>query len=85
MGALQKNAPLQGPIIMDSPFGRLDDKHTAKVVGALPEMSKQVLLLVYESEMDPQTARRNLGGNLKREYEIVRVSARNSRIEVKHG
>ncbi len=28
MGALQKNAPLRGPIIMDSPFGRLDEIHT---------------------------------------------------------
>lgn len=27
IGALHKNAPLRGPIIMDSPFGRLDPIH----------------------------------------------------------
>ena len=32
MGALQRNAPLRGPIVMDSPFGRLDEDHTANVV-----------------------------------------------------
>src|SRR5690606_32635293 len=42
MGALQKNAPLRGPIVMDSPFGRLDEKHTANVVETLPKMADQV-------------------------------------------
>ena len=84
MGALQKNAPLQGPIIMDSPFGRLDNSHTTKVVEALPQMSNQVMLLVYESEMEPKIARQHLRGNLKREYEIMRQSARHSTIEVRY-
>jgi DNA sulfur modification protein DndD len=84
MGALQKNAPLQGPIIMDSPFGRLDDQHTAKVVESLPDMASQVMLLVYESEMEPRLARARLQGHLKREYRIGRITARHSTIEVCH-
>ncbi|TWW08875.1 hypothetical protein E3A20_19960 [Planctomyces bekefii] len=84
MGALQKNAPLQGPIIMDSPFGRLDDHHTTKVIDSLPDMAAQVLLLVYESEMEPRLARSRLQGQLKREYRIGRVTARHSTIEVRH-
>lgn len=84
MGALQKNAPLQGPIIMDSPFGRLDDQHTTKVVDSLPDMAAQVMLLVYESEMEPRLARSRLQGHLKREYRIGRVTARHSTIEVRH-
>lgn len=84
MGALQKNAPLQGPIIMDSPFGRLDDQHTTKVVESLPDMAFQVMLLVYESEMEPRIARERLQGNLKREYRIGRMTARHSTIEKRH-
>lgn len=84
MGALQKNAPLQGPIIMDSPFGRLDDQHTAKVIDSLPDIATQVMLLVYESEMEPRLARSRLQGHLKREYRIGRVTARHSTIEVCH-
>lgn len=81
MGALQRNAPLRGPIIMDSPFGRLDQTHTTKVVQALPSMADQVMLLVYESELDPKQARNELQGKLRKEYRIVRRSARHSDLE----
>ena len=81
MGALQRNAPLRGPIVMDSPFGRLDETHTTKVVQALPNMASQVLLLVYESELDPKDVRAQLQGKLKKEYKIGRRSARHSVIE----
>jgi len=69
---------------MDSPFGRLDDQHTTKVVDSLPDMAAQVMLLVYESEMEPRLARSRLQGHLKREYRIGRVTARHSTIEVRH-
>jgi DNA sulfur modification protein DndD len=69
---------------MDSPFGRLDDQHTTKVVESLPDMATQVMLLVYESEMEPRIARERLQGNLKREYRIGRMSARHSTIEERH-
>jgi DNA sulfur modification protein DndD len=81
MGALQKNAPLSGPIIMDSPFGRLDDMHTTKVISTLPSMAGQVMALVYESELDPMLAREQLRNNLKEEYQITRRTARHSVIE----
>lgn len=80
MGALQKNAPLQGPIIMDSPFGRLDDTHTTNVVNSLHILAKQVTLLVYERELTPQTARSILLGNLKQEYKLDRVTAKHTNI-----
>ncbi|RYG16409.1 hypothetical protein EON82_25045 [bacterium] len=84
MGALQKNAPLRGPIVMDSPFGRLDEKHTANVVETLPKMAEQVVLLVYEAEVGRARVRELLGTRLVREYELDRVSARRTNIrEVK--
>lgn len=81
MGALQRNAPLRGPLVMDSPFGRLDDRHTTKVVQALPVMADQVMLLVYESELNPTQARNDLKGLLRKEYRITRKSARHSELE----
>ena len=70
MGALQANAPLRGPIVMDTPFGRLDPKHTANVVTALPSMAEQVVLLVQEGEIDRGTVREILGAHLTREYQL---------------
>lgn len=82
MGALQQNAPLRGPIVMDSPFGRLDDGHTTNVVQALPSMAEQVVLLVYEAEVGRQRMRQLLGPNLRREYELEHVSARRTNIRL---
>lgn len=80
MGALQHNAPLRGPIVMDSPFGRLDDRHTANVIDTLPDMAEQVVLLVYEGEVGKERIREILGSRLVREYELERISARRTNI-----
>ena len=65
---------------MDSPFGRLDSAHTEKVLECLPYLSRQVILLVYESEVDRQVARERLGPALKAEYKISRRGARYSEL-----
>lgn len=75
IGALHKNAPLQGPIIMDSPFGRLDPDHKKKITSALPKLAEQVVLLIYRGEIDEQLARTVLGSDLKNEYTLVSQSA----------
>jgi DNA sulfur modification protein DndD len=80
MGALQKNAPLRGPIVMDSPFGRLDEQHTSNVVGALHRMADQVVLLVYESEVGRNRARQLLRGTLRAEFELERVNSRRTNV-----
>ena len=81
LGALQKNAPLQGPIFIDSPFGRLDTQHTRNVVSALPNMTEQVCLLVYEEELRPALAHELLKGRLRAEYRLNRVSAKHTELE----
>ncbi|WP_169711310.1 AAA family ATPase, partial [Mogibacterium pumilum] len=81
IGALHKNAPLRGPIIMDSPFGRLDPTHKSKITQALPQMSEQIVLLAYTHEIDEQFARDTLGPTLKREYRLQRYSSFNTQIE----
>ena len=81
IGALHKNAPLQGPIIMDSPFGRLDPTHKRNIVGALPGMANQVFLLVYTNEIDEQLTRESLGSALVSEKHLVRDTAMHTRVE----
>mgnify|MGYP002713147049 CR=1 FL=1 len=80
VGALQNNAPLQGPIIIDSPFGRLDTGHTTNIVRALPNMARQVMLLVYEDELPAGLARDQLMGKLKSEWSLERRSARHTEL-----
>jgi len=82
MGALQRNAPLKGPIVMDSPFGRLDDEHTHNVVATLPTMASQVVLLVHAAELRQSRVREILGNKLLREYQLVRESSRRTRIDL---
>jgi len=80
MGALQNNAPLRGPIVIDSPFGRLDRGHTRNIVRALPTMTKQVVLLVYDDELPPDLARSELKGKLRGEWMLERVTARHTNL-----
>ncbi|GAA2123724.1 AAA family ATPase [Kitasatospora saccharophila] len=81
ISALQQCASVPGPIVMDSPFGRLDADHTRNVVAALPEMASQVVLLAFEGEFDQSAAVQALGSKLVAEYELERVSARHTKIK----
>lgn len=80
IGALHNNAPLQGPIIMDSPFGRLDPDHKVKMISALPKLAEQVLLLVYKEEIDCNLTRQILGPVLLNEFHLQSVSAFHTKI-----
>lgn len=82
IGALHKNAPLSGPIIMDSPFGRLDPTHKRNITQALPLMSDQIILLAYTDEIDGQTAREVLGSALKKEYRLRKYGSFHTSIEL---
>ncbi len=81
IGALHSNAPLEGPIIMDSPFGRLDPTHTKNIVKILPKLAKQSILLAYSGEIDEQVAREELKGNLLYEYKLTKRTSMNTCIE----
>lgn len=72
IGALHQNAPLQGPIVMDSPFGRLDSVHEKNIISYLPKLANQVILFVFDKEINEQMARTLLGGSLLQEFELSR-------------
>ncbi|GAA3144417.1 DNA sulfur modification protein DndD [Kribbella aluminosa] len=81
IAALQRCSPMSGPIITDSPFGRLDKAHKEHVLQALPQITDQVLLLVHDDELDRQVALDNLGTNLVAEHYLRRQAARHTEIE----
>ena len=76
---LNRTARKRGPIIIDTPLGRLDPKHRRNVLEHLPSMAEQVVLLVHEGEI-----RRSELGPLEERvgviYEIERLSSSHSRI-----
>lgn len=78
---LNRTARKSGPIIMDTPLGRLDPKHRTAVLTEVPRMAEQVVLLVHEGEIDKVTGLTPLASRIGAVYDIVRVSSSQSKIE----
>lgn len=53
--ALGKAGRPIGPIVMDTPFGRLDEEHRGKVLRYLPRQASQLVLLYHSGELQPST------------------------------
>ena len=51
IAALNRNARRRAPVIMDTPFGRLDAEHSQNILRFLSEMAEQVFLLVHDREV----------------------------------
>jgi len=49
--ALAKVSRKEAPIVMDTPFGRLDPEHRQNIVQEMPYISKQLILFVTPTEM----------------------------------
>jgi DNA sulfur modification protein DndD len=77
---LNRTARKAGPIVMDTPLGRLDPKHRSNVLKYLPKMADQVVLLVHEGEIDPNRDIENFADRIGARYRIERISATESRI-----
>ena len=77
---LNKAGRRGGPIVMDTPFGRLDWTHRRNVLSFLPEMAEQVVLLVHEGEMDRERDLPPLRHRVSKIYRIDRISSRESAI-----
>lgn len=51
VAALNRNATRRAPVMMDTPFGRLDPEHRARVLRFLSRFANQVFLLVHGGEV----------------------------------
>ncbi len=80
VAALQRCAPVQGPIIMDMPFARLDPNHKLGTLKALPTVAQQVVVIVHEGEINHGEAQNTLKSALVCERRLTRRSARHTDI-----
>jgi DNA sulfur modification protein DndD len=71
---LNKVSEKHAPIIMDTPFGRLDPKHRENILRYLPTMASQVVLLVHEGELTDDDLN-PIGGKLASTYKIEHRSS----------
>ena len=75
IGALKRAAIRGGPVVLDSPLGRLDLEHRANVLREwIPALGGQTVLLVQSGELTMEDARTILGNLVGRTYQIVRPS-----------
>lgn len=72
IAALHKNAPFQGPVVMDTFLGRLDKMHSSRLLEHLPQITAQAALLVHSNEVLPEELHEHVGPALKSELEITR-------------
>lgn len=80
IGALNKLAALRGPVIMDTPFGRLDRQHRDNIMRFVPTLADQVALLVHSGEIDPARDLKPVEGKVTAELEIHHHSSSRSEI-----
>lgn len=82
IGALNRAAVREGPIVMDTPFTRLDVAHRANTLKFIPSMASQIIILVHSREFDIERDIIYFEGKIGRQYRIVRDGAPDrSRIE----
>jgi DNA sulfur modification protein DndD len=82
IGALNWCAVREGPIVMDTPFGRLDRNHRQNILQYVPHLGPQVILLVQSGEFERERDRGLLGTAIAREYEIRHVDGLSTQSEV---
>lgn len=80
IGALNRLAVKRGPVIMDTPFGRLDVKHRANILKFIPTLADQVVLLVHEGEVDRKRDLDPIASRIARKYEILHPTSSRSEI-----
>lgn len=80
---LSRSGRAAGPVVMDTPFGRLDMKHRKNILSYLPKSASQLILFVHDGEIrgtdDLAVIAHRIGG----QYEIREVSPHYSTLDVK--
>ena len=70
-----------GPVIMDTPFGRLDLNHRDNILSYLPSVTSQFVLLVHSGEIRKETDLAVIAERVGAVYEIKEISSTQSRLE----
>lgn len=81
IGALAKCSVEEGPIVMDTPFARLDTGHRRRILEWTAALGTQVVLFVQSGEFDRTRDLRFLDGRVGRSYVLRRTGTNATRIE----
>ena len=74
VGALHKNAPISGPIVMDSTFQRIDPRHRNNTLRSLPVLGEQIIVLAYPNEVAQSDAKELLSGKYLKDIHLEQKS-----------
>jgi DNA sulfur modification protein DndD len=77
---LARTGRAAGPVVMDTPFGRLDPKHRGNILAYLPNTAGQLILLVHEGELRREDLS-PVAARIGKSYSIREISPRHSKIE----
>ena len=78
---LNRTGRQAGPVLMDTPFGRLDQKHRDNVLTYLPSVTSQFILLVHSGEIRRETDLDVISHKIGGVYEIIEISETESKLE----
>ena len=81
ISALHKNSDLNAPLVMDSAFTGFGDEYKEKILQTLHQMSNQVILLTFKSELALQRSKEILGGAIQGQARLKQSEWGNSQIE----
>ena len=78
---LNRTGRAAGPVIMDTPFGRLDLNHRDNILKYLPSVTSQFVLLVHSGEIRKDTDLAVIAERIGAVYEILEISSIQSQLE----
>lgn len=78
--ALNKTADQPGPVVIDTPFARLDPNHRRNVLEYAPQMAAQIVFLVHAGEIDPDGGLDPVAERVGKRYRIDRKDSAESEI-----
>ena len=78
--ALNQMAQRPGPVVIDTPFARLDPDHRQNVLTFLPTMAAQAVFLVHHGEISPDRDLAPIASRIGAKYQIQRISSSESQL-----
>ena len=78
---LSRSGRAAGPVVMDTPFGRLDTKHRQNILRYLPDAANQLVLFVHDGEIAGGVGLDALAHRIGARYEIKEISQSHSVLE----
>jgi len=81
MGALAECAVDDGPLVIDTPFGRLDLVHRENMLKWLATQDRQIVLFVQSGEFERDRHLHLLNGRVGREYRLNKLTLTSSKLE----